>query len=205
MSIETYITKHLKKCIEKYLDTFGVIIKKSKKELLLCDQHKLFGKLVYDFNGTELMIETVNIDVNKRGIPIKLFKVFLLYLISLYIDKGATLVTLIADSSYGYDEKMSKGRELRLACYYQELGFKPIKNRELDMYINICKRKLTENHKSSYYENMLSTCLLYECQKQILLGNFNINARFEILKVSMSRMIPKLLNLLKDTIKNMNC
>lgn len=148
------IAKYIKKCIEKYLKTFNVIIKKDNKKLLLCDGDKKFGVLKYDFNGIELMIETVDISKNKRKIPLKLFKILLLYLISLYIDKGAKHITLYADSSYGQKDNNSKyeGNELRLACYYESLGFKPVKEEEINKYVNLCIEKMNKKETKIYYQ-----------------------------------------------------
>ena len=145
------------------------------------------------------MIETVDISKNKRKIPLKLFKILLLYLISLYIDKGAKQITLYADSSYGQKNNNSKyeGNELRLACYYESLGFKPVKEDEINKYVNLCIEKMNKKD----YENLISTCILSNCQKQ----KIDIGIRFNFLKVKMSTIIPNILNYIGDILEDMNC
>lgn len=69
----------------------------------------------------------LNISDNKRGIIVKPLKVILLYLITLYIEKGVKNFTLKADPTYGKnktDKKRDK-KETCLGCYYETLGFTP--------------------------------------------------------------------------------
>lgn len=145
----------------------------------------------------------MNISKDKKGIPIKLFKVFLLYLLVLFVKKGSQYITLIADSYYGqtYKNSNKKGREFRLACYYQQLGFEPINKEQFIKHLYECKHNMSQKE----YKDLKSMCILDKCQEQILLKKFDINLRFDILKVEMSLLIPNILIKLKDVLRDMKC
>jgi len=171
---------------------------------LIDKKEKTFGILYYDYNGTELFIDRAKISEDKRGIIVKPLKVILLYLISLYIDKGVKYFTLRADHTYGNDnedEKQKYKKESCLGCYYEILGFK-VKDYEsifIKPYIDMCTSNLPKNYKNS------EMCKLCECQKSIDKGNFKLELDFKKLKVDMIASISDLIKSLKSALKEMNC
>ncbi len=187
------------------------------KMILYIDKEKIIGELQYEFNGIELFINSIEIKKEKANIPIKLMNVLLLYLISLYSDKGLKEIGLNADSSYeyknikDYDEKelenKRKGKEYCLPCYYEKMGFSYVKdnfNKEIYKLQEACKKKL-RNYKNYYeYKDFTPSYLICTCQKYMLQNEFQINGlKFDSLKIKMKAIFPHLLKELKEVLKEL--
>ena len=163
-----------KQCIQRYIEHFDISLnvhEEYKKvdmvngEMTISTRHDpLFGEFEYYFDGNELFIKKICIKQNKHNVPIKLLKVFLLYLLSMYSDR-AKYVKLIADP-YACDSLLGVGKEFCLSCYYQSLGFE-LEDQDFTTYIKKCLCKLDPSDKK-----LSSLCLLCKCQKQIIIDDF---------------------------------
>lgn len=208
----------MRNCIDNYLQTFDIRLETCEQNyrghingtMTLCKGHIHIGKLQYNFDGKDLTIESVKITRHKKNIynnnfNVKFMEVLFLYLLTLYIDKGASCVKLNADPTYGQDVKENKGRESCLMCYYEKLGFKPNIDQNqkyyIKKYVNLCKKyNIYPND-----EKLSIFCSLCDCQKKNLLDDLGFKLVFDELKVEMSRLIPNLANALKDALKEMKC
>jgi hypothetical protein len=198
------VLTYSKRCIRKYLEKYNIILEVREKNvektnlingkmIISTRNDPKFGIFKYEFNETYLFINKIRIKKNKHNVPIKLLKIFLLYLLSMYNDK-TEYVMLMADP-YAFDNVMGIGTELCLSCYYQKLGFEP-ENVDLTNYIEKCLRVMDPS-----YKKLQSLCLLCECQKHIKSKKIKINdfGNFTNLKVSMKALLPNLRKALKDS------
>lgn len=120
------------------------------------------GHLHYslDYDEDNLQIDKVNIkSCYKPKLPIKLFKILLLYLLAFNADDIKS-VSLTSSSS---NDSKKIGKEFCLTCYYEELGFKPV---NFDDMVKMCLKKLNT-----------AMCTLCKCQKY----NLPYQTRLEIL------------------------
>lgn len=191
------ILNYSKRCIRKYLKKYNIILEISEKDdeksnmtkgkfVISTKNDPKFGKFKYEFDETYLFITDIHIKQNKHKVPIKLLKIFLLYLLSMHSDK-VKYVKLMADPY----SLLGVGTEFCLSCYYQKLGFEP----DFTNYIEECLRVL-----DSEYKKLPSLCLLCECQKSIKSKKIKINnfGNFTNLKISMKALLPNLKKALKD-------
>jgi hypothetical protein len=197
------IAEESRNCIDKYLDIYGIVLETCEKNyfkyslkfingrMTLTSNNKIVGNLEYSLNNQELFIE--NIEIKDNNVPIKLTKIFLLYLLSLYSDR-VKYVKLVSSPP----DKYKRNRDFCLTCYYQQLGFLPEQDdderyQRLDKIIKECKSRLSKNE----YKNLLSMCILCKCQDDIIakrLKNFKIND----LQVDMKALIPNIKLALKN-------
>lgn len=199
------VSSYSKRCIQKYLDKYNISLGVSEKfekydivngSIVISTKHDPeFGEFEYYFDGKELFIKKICIKQIKHNVPIKLLKVFLLYLLSMYSD-SARYVKLIADP-YACDSLIGVGREFCLSCYYQQLGFEP-EDVDFTKYIEQCLVELDPK-----YKKLSSMCLLCKCQEKIKSKEISIEdfGNFKNVKVSMKALIPKLKKALKSAYK----
>jgi hypothetical protein len=147
------VSSYSKRCIEKYLDKYNISLGVSEKfekydnvegVMTISTKHDpAFGEFEYYFNGEELFIKRICIKEIKHDLPIKLLKVFLLYLLAMYTN-NAKYVKLIVDPEYN------------LSDYYKQLGFEPDINLNINSTVKVSIKalipKLKKALKSAYKE-----------------------------------------------------
>lgn len=203
MSLKSYSHKCIRRYLEKYnlvleesghTDRHGYVgdlflyikvydVEHSKKSIQLRkkidDEMIKIGHLHYslDYDQDNLQIDKVNIkSCHKPKLPIKLFKILLLYLLAFNADD-------IKSVSLTYSKKI--GKEFCLTCYYEELGFKPV-NFEVGDMVKMC---LIKNRTDS------AMCTLCKCQKY----NLPFTKRdLKFLQVDMKVLLPRLKLCLND-------
>lgn len=148
-----------------------------------------------------MFIDKVYVSKNKREVSVKILKILLLYLLTLYIDKGIKIFKLRSDWSYG--NKIDKNNfETCLSCYYEKLGFSVYEDEFQEIpikpYVDFYKTKLHSKYKNS------KMCLLCDCQRFLKVNKYN-NLDFTKIKPDMNSSVLNLMRSLKNALKDMNC
>lgn len=164
------------------------------------DESIKIGHLHYSVDDEEnnLQIDKINIkSTHKPELPVKLFKILLLYLLSFDMSiKSATLVAVNGD-------KTKIGEEFCLSCYYEELGFRPINLtivEQIDDMFKTCSRKLKK--KNNYDDRQTPICTLCRCQKMKI--SFT-QEDLSPLQVDMKVLAPRLQYFLNKAYKEIDC
>jgi hypothetical protein len=213
------LRKYSRKCIKKYIDFFGLVLKhryddnddeigeiniymKKDKSSSRFNKDNLikFSHLRYNIGENEKNQSELNINIIKK------YKIFqdgvefmpkltieLTKILLLYLlalhDEEVDIVSLTASP---YDaEKI--GEEFCLSCFYQKLGFEPV-NFESKQMIKEC---LKDIDKIKGKEKM---CVLCRCNKSKLDFDKNIAPHLDVrkLQIDMVALIPKLKKMLVE-------
>ena len=143
------VSSYSKRCIQKYLDKYNISLGVSEKFekydivngsiVISTKNDPEFGEFEYYFDGKELFIKKICIKQIKHNVPIKLLKVFLLYLLSMYSDSAIYV-------------KLFPYPDCDLSCYYKQLGFEPDINSTVKVSMKALIPKLKKALKSAYKE-----------------------------------------------------
>ena len=143
------VSSYSKHCIQKYLDKYNISLGVSEKFekydnmeglMTISTKHDpAFGEFEYYFDGEELFIKKICIKQIKHDLPIKLLKVFLLYLLAMYTDTVKYV-------------KLFQYPDCDLSCYYKQLGFEPDINSNVKVSMKALIPKLKKALKSAYKE-----------------------------------------------------
>ena len=188
-----------RKCIEFYFQIYNIQLLYSHEKIkqleecvieLLYKSNK-FGYINFDiYHDTNVLeINLIEINESRPYIPLKLTKILLLYIFSLHTN--INIIKLNASPSTG--NKL--GKEFCLLCFYEQLGFSPTDEQEIEE-INTLTKICSSTIESHIIKNLHKTCLLCICQKN---NNVFKKEQFRRLQVRMSVLFPKLLTILMET------
>ena len=195
-----------RECIDEYLKLYHLRLRSIEDRyggdfidgvLKLYKNKRKIGHLTFDLDREtrELHINLVQIKIrDKENIPVKLFKVMLLYLISLY-EKYINIVTLTALPSKDISRR---GTEFCLPCYYQKIGFEPI-NIDVKKALKKCRKDLQKLGNPIPKKHL---CILCECQKRGVPLEIN-PYHLSRLSVDMKALLPRMRKELRETYKKL--